>query len=439
MTLEDAREVLRTNLSEYVHAKTSKDRNVLSDSFAITRASFRRTYGEDEWRRSFAWAVEQGGLEPYIFDMDVLRDAECETQKRCVILESPFRELDGEDPVMSRKANARYRQACIRDSLKRGEAPFASHQMYTEALDDAALAERTLGMTAGFAWHAQADAMVVYMDRGVSSGMERGMENASRLRLPIERRWLGMVDVGELFLGGRVDEHGFHPVVTPEYRSAYPREAVERAAEKSIQNDPQPPVPRSSTFAMPTIGPDAFRPDRVPVPAALMEELGQPKTMTELVEKLTEKAQGKPPEGLSPEGLAVYWASRAKAAEDELRRLGHGSEVIDVITDQGVWFTSHVGDASWDTAELRARRREHHAKMRAKAAELELACLQRSPILVGGHWFDSGHVPRDVFVRERDAMRDQLDFIIGRYLAAKGLTLPSEVMVLDLMEWLLQQ
>ncbi len=109
--------------------------------------------------------------------------------KPLVIIESPFRE----DAVYrdTGTSNKRYLQACIRDSLKRGEAPFASHQMYTQALDDDDALDRQLGISAGFEWHCAADYVVVYADRGVSSGMEAGIRNASRLGLDVYYRRLG--------------------------------------------------------------------------------------------------------------------------------------------------------------------------------------------------------------------------------------------------------
>lgn len=38
------------------------------------------------------------------------------------------------------------------DALDRGEAPYASHLLYTQMLDDTIPAERELGIKAGFAW-----------------------------------------------------------------------------------------------------------------------------------------------------------------------------------------------------------------------------------------------------------------------------------------------
>lgn len=76
--------------------------------------------------------------------------------------------------------NTRYLDACLRDSLRRGEAPFASHRMYTSALDDSKPEERELGIRAGFAWRSAADATVFYTDLGWSRGMRAGEEHARR-------------------------------------------------------------------------------------------------------------------------------------------------------------------------------------------------------------------------------------------------------------------
>lgn len=86
-----------------------------------------------------------------------------------------------------------YLCAAMADCLRRGEAPFASHGLYTQpgVLDDNAPDQRDLGIEAGFAWHSVAEAVVVYEDFGDSPGMQRGIENAKRLGLPVERRRLG--------------------------------------------------------------------------------------------------------------------------------------------------------------------------------------------------------------------------------------------------------
>ena len=92
---------------------------------------------------------------------------------RLVIIESPY--------AGDIAANRAYAVACVRDCLTRGEAPFASHLLYTEALDDAQPDQRAHGIAAGFAWRASAAATVVYTDRGISGGMRLGIEHANAL------------------------------------------------------------------------------------------------------------------------------------------------------------------------------------------------------------------------------------------------------------------
>jgi hypothetical protein len=72
----------------------------------------------------------------------------------------------------------------------RGEAPLASHLLYTQALDDGDPDERKMGIEAGLSWGALADATVVYIDRGVSRGMKLGIERAKQEGRPVEYRRL---------------------------------------------------------------------------------------------------------------------------------------------------------------------------------------------------------------------------------------------------------
>jgi hypothetical protein len=98
---------------------------------------------------------------------------------RRVIIESPFA---GATPELAAR-NLRYLRACLHDCLQRGEAPFASHSLYTQegVLRDDDVNERALGIKAGFAWRAAAHATVVYEDLGVSHGMRMGIEDAKEL------------------------------------------------------------------------------------------------------------------------------------------------------------------------------------------------------------------------------------------------------------------
>lgn len=104
------------------------------------------------------------------------------TPMRCVIVESPYA---GDVPK-----NEAYARLCMLDCLRRGEAPFMSHMLYTQVLDDLDVGERMLGIEAGLAWGAKADSTVVYQDRGISPGMAKGIERASREGRTIEFRRL---------------------------------------------------------------------------------------------------------------------------------------------------------------------------------------------------------------------------------------------------------
>lgn len=73
----------------------------------------------------------------------------------------------------------------VRDSLSRGEAPYASH-LYTQMLDDNDRAERQLGMDAGLTICQHADQTAVYVDLGVSPGMEYGINTAKKPKEPIQ-------------------------------------------------------------------------------------------------------------------------------------------------------------------------------------------------------------------------------------------------------------
>lgn len=103
---------------------------------------------------------------------------------RLVILESPYA---GDVTI-----NEAYARAAMRDCLTRGDAPAASHLLYTQpgVLDDSNPAERSAGIDAGLAWGKAAEATVVYTDRGVSKGMAEGIERAEAEGRPVEYRRL---------------------------------------------------------------------------------------------------------------------------------------------------------------------------------------------------------------------------------------------------------
>lgn len=124
------------------------------------------------------WQLTPEFLEALQKRIDVLK----EKYMLKVILESPY--------AGDIERNIRYAKECIRDSLKRGEAPLASHLLYTQEgiLDDNKLADRFLGIDAGHAWIEVADLMVVYQDYGITAGMQAGINEALTEQIPIEYR-----------------------------------------------------------------------------------------------------------------------------------------------------------------------------------------------------------------------------------------------------------
>ena len=106
---------------------------------------------------------------------------------KLVIIESPY--AGTEEEV---RENVEYARRCVRDSLGRGEAPIASHLLYTQPgiLDDNVSDERQWGIDAGLAWRMVAEGTVVYTDRGITKGMTYGIKLAEGEGNPVEYRTL---------------------------------------------------------------------------------------------------------------------------------------------------------------------------------------------------------------------------------------------------------
>ena len=98
-----------------------------------------------------------------------------------VIIESPYYSPDKDE----QDRNIEYALECLRDSLGRGEAPFASHLLYTRVVNDAVADERRLGLTAALEWIRSSQSTAIYIDRGVSAGMRLGIQ---QVRLGIQQR-----------------------------------------------------------------------------------------------------------------------------------------------------------------------------------------------------------------------------------------------------------
>lgn len=101
-----------------------------------------------------------------------------------VIIESPYA---GEI-----ERNVSYARAAVRDSLMRGEAPIASHLLYTQQgiLCDEVSGERLRGIAAGHAWRRVCDFAAFYVDHGYSRGMIEAKALYEKDWIAIEERWL---------------------------------------------------------------------------------------------------------------------------------------------------------------------------------------------------------------------------------------------------------
>jgi hypothetical protein len=104
--------------------------------------------------------------------------------KPLVIIESPY--------AGDVERNLEYARAALHDSLTRGEAPYASHLLYTQkgVLDDNIPDQREAGIIAGHAWVKAADLVAVYRDFGISPGMEAGIRIAKVWGKPVIYRSL---------------------------------------------------------------------------------------------------------------------------------------------------------------------------------------------------------------------------------------------------------
>lgn len=115
--------------------------------------------------------------------------------KPIVIVESPY--------AGNVELNTRYARAAIRDSLLRGEAPFASHLLYTQegVLDDLVPEQRSMGIEAGLQFTRVADKVAIYCDLGVSEGMKLGIDRHEKSGTPIEMRYVPDFDVSIMDAG----------------------------------------------------------------------------------------------------------------------------------------------------------------------------------------------------------------------------------------------
>lgn len=115
---------------------------------------------------------------------------------KIVTVESPFAApkdvTDFDEQIRLRTRNVAYARAAMADCLARGEAPYASHLLYTQpgVLRDSIPEERKKGIEAGLVFKRLADATVVYINFGISSGMQLGIDAAKERGQAVEYRTL---------------------------------------------------------------------------------------------------------------------------------------------------------------------------------------------------------------------------------------------------------
>jgi hypothetical protein len=101
---------------------------------------------------------------------------------RRVIIETPYR-----GDVVS---NLSFARQCVLHSIWLGEAPIASHLLYTQVLDDKDQKHRELGIALGLVWRSAADYSVFYTDLGWSNGMMAALLSAAAEAYPFRIRGL---------------------------------------------------------------------------------------------------------------------------------------------------------------------------------------------------------------------------------------------------------
>lgn len=84
--------------------------------------------------------------------------------------------------------NVAYARECVLDALERNYSPIASHLLLTQVLNDDNPEHREFGISAGLSWAKVADVSLIYIDRGISAGMQRGIDHATSIGLSVERR-----------------------------------------------------------------------------------------------------------------------------------------------------------------------------------------------------------------------------------------------------------
>lgn len=138
--------------------------------------------------------------------------------------------------LQEREANIAYAWACLRDSARNhGEAPFASHLLYTQSpggrwaeekdgtTDEKHWISREDGLACEAAWRAAAERIVFYTDRGWSRGMIQAKDAAIHSNTPyvirsLPAEALPKTDPGQTMVLVRPDAHASASAGAKRYR-----------------------------------------------------------------------------------------------------------------------------------------------------------------------------------------------------------------------------
>lgn len=109
--------------------------------------------------------------------------------KKLVVVETPY----ASENVALLQRHIVYAKLCLSDSLKRGEAPLVSSLLYPQVLDDRIKLDHDLAMLCSLSWIRGCDMVVVYIDYGITPGMQIAINTAKIKTVKIEYRQLGKI------------------------------------------------------------------------------------------------------------------------------------------------------------------------------------------------------------------------------------------------------
>lgn len=109
-----------------------------------------------------------------------------------IVIESPFKATEEH----SNEVHRAYLERCLRDAVLRGETPYASHKMLTDAFNDCDPVERRIGINAGLAMARQlvlagTAQAIFYIDYGWGEGMHGARDLYQKLGISYENRSIG--------------------------------------------------------------------------------------------------------------------------------------------------------------------------------------------------------------------------------------------------------